>query len=441
MPPAHRLSDDAIASPGGPAPSSTPPGLFFARQPIFTTRRAIWGYELLYRQHDAADRADYADIDWATLRVTAGACQGSLRDLRRGAKILVNFSVRTLLEGLPFALPAETTIIEISESAVPNALLLAALAEFKKAGYGLAVDDFQGQPDRLPLTRLADAIIIDCLERDRPGLVRLVDAASQAAPAARLLAKRVETEDSHALVRTLGFSLVQGFFFKRPEIVPDRRLASAEASRLRLLGLIQDEAAPPGLLVEVIRTDPALSYRLLRYLNFAVHDFPERIRSVERAATHLGDRQLRNWLRVIILADISASSEAEELCRMAAQRARFLELAGARTGRTDADPGELFLLGLFSLLDAMLRAPMAEILDILPLDDDLAAALLERTGRLAPWLDLVLAFETAEWSRLYALLDRLRLDPLDAAASYAEAMAWTGDFFHQAGRGRPGRLA
>ena len=105
--------------------------------------------------------------------------------------------------------------------------------------------------------------------------------------------------------------------------------------------------------------------------------------------------------------------------------------AAGRAGRGEPDPSALFLLGLFSLLGAMLRAPMAEILDILPLDDDLAAALRGQAGPLAPWLEMVQAFETADWPRLYAILDVLRLAPQDAAASYAESMAWAGGFFQQ----------
>lgn len=433
MPFSHR-PPDAFAPPDGLAAGPVSPGVFFARQPIFAASRAVWGYELLYRQHDASEQADCADIDWATLRVTAGACQGSLRDVRRDVKVLVHFSARTILEGLPFALAPQSTVIEITEDAVPDALLLGALAECRAAGFGLAVDDFQGRPDRLPLARLADTIIIDCLDNDPAGLARLVDAARRLAPAARLLAKRVETKESHALARALGFSLAQGFFYQRPEIVPDRQLASIESSRLRLLRLIQDDDIHSASLVQAIRADPAISYRLLRYLNFAAHDFPERVRTVERAVTYLGSRQLRNWLRVIILADIAVSAETEELGRLAAQRARFLELAASKLGRGGPDPAALFLLGLFSLLGAMLRAPMAEILDILPLDDDLAAALQGQAGPLAPWLDMVQAFEAADWPRLYVILDVLDLAPQDAAASYAESMAWAGGFFEPGAR-------
>jgi len=393
----------------------------FARQPVFTSELAVFGHELLYRQGLASTQAVFSDLDAATLTVVAGAFEWQPGDFSGGQKILVNFGRRTILDKAPYALPPGRTVVELDEGTLLDEPLLLALAALKADGYLLAVNGFSARSDARPLLDLADMVIIDTLahrDEEVPGLLAPLEARK-----IKAMAKKVEDEASFAKARKLGFALFQGYFFKRPEIVAGKNLASSELARLKLLRLTQSEHPDTDALGEAIRSDVSLSYRLLSYLNSPLHGQRMQSLSVSRAILVLGWRQLRYWLRVIALTDLSPPGKCEELSFLALTRARFFELtAGGLPGTEAAQTENLFTLGLFSLLDGMLQTPMSEILANLPLHQDVKQALLTGAGRFAAWLNMAQSLEQGDWAALEGALAELAVPAELAAESYQRAM-------------------
>jgi EAL and modified HD-GYP domain-containing signal transduction protein len=398
---------------------SAPP--LFARQPVFTADLAVFGHELLYRRGLASTQADFSDLDAATLTVVAGAFEWQPGDLAGGQKILVNFGRRTILDKAPYALPPGRTVVELDEGTLLDEPLLRALVALKADGYLLAVNGFSARSEALPLLDLADLAIIDALAHPEEEMENLL--APVLSRKLWAMAKKVEDEASFARARKQGFTLFQGYFFKRPEIVAGRCLASNELARLRLLRLTQSEHPDSDALGEAIRSDVSLSYRLLSYLNSPLHGQHMQSLNVPRAVMVLGWRQLRHWLRVIALTDLSPPGKCEELSFLALTRARFFELtAGGLPGGDAVQTENLFILGLFSLLDGMLQTPMPEILANLPLDQDVKQALLAGTGRYAAWLDMAHRLEQGDWPALESTLKALAVPAELAAESYQKAM-------------------
>lgn len=397
---------------------SAPP--LFARQPVFTADLNVFGHELLYRQALASTQAVFADLDAATLTVLAGAFQWQPGDLSGGQKILVNFGRKTILEKDPYALPAGKTVVQVEEGALLDEPLLTALAGLKAEGYLLAVNGFKARPEAAALLDLADLVIIDVLGKTREDITRLLKPVLDRKLTA--MAKKVEDKDSFALCRELGFSLFQGYFFKRPEVVAGRRLASNEVARVRLLRLTQSDQPDPEALGEAIRSDVSMSYRLLSYLNSPLHGQRMASLSIPRAIMVLGWTQLRHWLRVIALTDLSPSGKSEELSFLSLTRAKFFELTAQGLGKNAQEAENLFTLGLFSLLDAMLQAPMGEILGNLPLDDAVKEALLGGKGPCSAWLRMAHCFEQGDWQGLERALADLDVPAELAAESYSQAM-------------------
>lgn len=397
---------------------SAPP--LFARQPVFTADLGVFGHELLYRQALGSTQAVFADMDAATLTVLAGTFQWQPGDLSGGQKIMVNFGRRTILDKAPYALPVARAVAMVDETVLVDDALLDALAALRAEGCKVAVNGFRGRPEAAALLGVADIVVVDLLGRQPAGLEKLLGPVI--ARGLTPMAKKVEDASGFELGKKLGFGLFQGYFFKRPEVVPGRRLASNELARLKLLRLTQSEQADEEALGEAIRTDVSLTYRLLSYLNSPLHGQRMPSLSIPRALMVLGWRQLRNWLRVIALTDLSPSGKSEELSFLALQRARFFELTAKGLGMSAQDAENLFTLGLFSLLDALLQAPMDEVLAGLPLDEDVLAALRSGSGPLASWLDMAHCFEQGEWTRLEGALDRLGVPAELAAESYGQAM-------------------
>jgi EAL and modified HD-GYP domain-containing signal transduction protein len=174
------------------------------------------------------------------------------------------------------------------------------------------------------------------------------------------------------------------------------------------------------MLEKVIKSEASVCYRLLRYLNSAMFGLKSEIHSVRHALSMLGEREVRRWVRLI--AAVGAGQEkTSDLVLSALVRGRFGELLQPLVPHGESD---LFLLGLLSLIDAMLEMPMAEVLEKIPLDHETKAVLLGQPSQLRPLYQLMLAHESAEWEAAAQLSQSLRLDPEDVAEYYWQAQQW-----------------
>ncbi len=397
-----------------------------ARQPIFDTRKRVRGYELLFRDSLESVCARFADQCQATMRVIADAyvCLGP--DMSGDTKIMVNFSRSGIMDHLPYAMPPGRTVIDFGDCSRLDENVISTLRKLKSDGYLLSLDGFRAVGECGPLLPLADIVKVDVLDQTREDVAAAVETLRGKGPV--LLAKKVETAKLFEMCKALGFSWFQGFFFQRPEIVSGRKLSSNQQSRLKLFRLIEREDMEVDKVAEIIQADVSISFRLLSLLNSAAFGLPQKVDSIERAIMMLGWKSLRNWLRVIIFTDPTLRGKTRELSFTSVLRGRFMETA-AEIHHAPVSSSALFLLGLFSLLDAMLDLPMREIVTSLPVEEELKEALCDEHNTHAAWLELTKCFESADWRRLDAFVENLGLDPALVAKCYHEALAWTNSFF------------
>jgi EAL and modified HD-GYP domain-containing signal transduction protein len=406
---------------------------FLARQPIFDTSGAVWGYEILHRNNLEAVRSALSDPFASSLEVAAGICLCRPQDLKAGRKVLVPFDEHSILDGIPYALPAASTVIQVMEAQDPGARLIEALRELRGEGYTVAVNGFESLPRAEPLLDLAEIAIIDVPGKNSRVLAALATSARRRCRI--LLARRVENSAARDAAAILGFTHFQGSFFQRPSLVSGRTFKAHQVARLALLRLTGDDDPDFGTLAEAIKSDVAISYRLLVYLNSPLFTFHISIRSIEQAIVLLGWKQVRNWLRVVILSEIVPEARASELSFLSVQRGRFFEMAARQAGMSADEREEVFMLGLFSLLDALLQMPMAEVLESLPLEEGLKTSLLGRPGRLSPWLAMAREIEAGKWEEAEGQAVAFGLAPSLVARAYAESLDWANRFFAQ---GAPG---
>lgn len=396
--------------------------IFVARQPIFTPELEVWGYELLFRHGQDAKSAVVVDDNVATAQVIADGYALVQDGLSTHRKVLVNFPTRSLLDGTAQALPTSRAVIEILETVEPTSEVVDACWRFKAAGYGLALDDFVGEPGYEPLLAVADIVKVDVLGMSPS---RIEEVMAQLQPhGCQLLAEKVESREVFEHTRELGFSFFQGYFFSKPEVVPGRKITSSQSSRLRLLH--ETSGTPPDVdaLASIIASDPGLSHRLLRHLNSAAFGLRRSIQSIEQAAALLGSSSLCHWLRVALLSDLSTTPGSEEATRLATQRARFLHDLAEYACTGEETPESLFMLGLLSLIDVMLGQPMAEVCRQVPLHPRHRDALCGEPSTAGVWLELVRALERGEWDAAIATLGVLGVAVETGAGLYAEAQIW-----------------
>lgn len=388
-----------------------------ARQPILTREEKVFGYELLFRngvddyfRHSDAEAAARSTLNTSMLMGLDVLC-----DRRRA---FINCTRDVLLKDYVMLLPPAQTVVEVLETVPPDDLVVAACQRLKEAGYLIALDDFVTSDPREPLTDLADIIKVDLRRvsfEDAAGMVKRYGPWRS-----RMLAEKVETREEFVAVKGAGFLYFQGYFFRRPETLHAHEIPANQMNYLRMW----QAAAKPELDVRevesVIKSEASLCYRLLRYLNSPLFGFSNEIHSVRHALAMLGEREVRRWVRLV--ATLGAGQDkSSELVLTALARARFCELLAPRIPHGQSD---LFLMGLLSLMDAILEIPMARVLESVPVDHETRAILLGGPSRLRTFYQLMLAQESGEWQASSELAQQLKLNDAEVDEKYWEAVQW-----------------
>ena len=389
---------------------------YVARQPIFDREEKVFGYELLFR--DGLENAFHGDTDEASRATLDRTLLMGLDVLCDGRRAFVNCTRDTLIKGLVTLLPSTSTVVEVLETVPADPDVVAACQNLKEAGYMIALDDYVAGDPREALAEMADIIKVEMqltTEEQRMALIKRFGPWR-----CRMLAEKIETRAEFVRARDQGFVYFQGYFFRRPEMMNTRELP---ANRMNYLRMLQEVSRPDLDLAELeklIKAEASVCYRLLRYLNSAIFGFQSEIHSVRHALSILGERDVRRWVRLV--AAVGAGQEkTSDLVLSALVRGRFGELLAPRVQHGESD---LFLLGLLSLIDAMMEMPMAAVLEKIPLDRETKAVLLGRPSALRPVYQLMLAHESGEWGAAAELAQTLHLDAEDVAGCYWLAQQW-----------------
>jgi len=400
------------------------PTRFIARQPIFDRCEQVYGYELLYRS-GPRNWCTTDDRDAASLDVADSFLNSSARTLTAGRMAFINCTRQFLVNEYATLLPKDEAVIEILESIEPDAEVLAACRRLKDLGYALALDDFVYAEKFQPFVDLANIVKID-FQISAPS--ERQQAVARFAPLGiQLLAEKVETRDEFAEARGSGYDYFQGYFFCKPQIVPNRHVPAFKAHYLRLLGAIAKTELDRDEVVALIDCEVSLCYKLLRFLNSPLFGFLSEISSTRHALALLGDEEVRKWASIAAVLGL-AGNKSNELVLTALTRGHCCEMLVANRG-AKRDGQSMFLLGVFSLMDAILDRPISEIVSEIALPDVVRAALLGKPNRHRKILELVTAFEAGRWGEVSELAVALRQDESQLPASYLQAVAWAQKIF------------
>ncbi|MCP3952147.1 MAG: HDOD domain-containing protein [Desulfobacterales bacterium] len=394
--------------------------VYVARQPIFDRKKNIAAYELLFR--DSMSNA-FPDIDGdvATSKLlTRSFFNIGIDQLTGGKKAFINFTEDLLLKQVPTMFPAEEVVVEVLEDVTAADEVVRACEQITQKGYVLALDDFIYRDDLTKLIALADIIKIDFmltpLDEIREMLLRLAEYDVE------FLAEKIETYEEYQVSREMGFKYFQGYFFSKPEILKSTDIAPSHISLLQIVAELNREDCRMEKLEEMVNVDVSVSYKLLRYINSAYFQRVQEITSIRQALVLLGENGIRQFIMLVTAAEL-AGDKPNELIRASIIRAKFCELLGKTAGE-GVDPAELFLVGLFSMLDAMLDASMDAIVEQLPFSESVQKALVDRKGVLADYLDLVTAYESGDWKACRELGCLITISEEVLPASYAAAVGW-----------------
>jgi EAL and modified HD-GYP domain-containing signal transduction protein len=397
--------------------------VFVARQPIFDSKGELYAYELLYRRTGVTSIAEGVSSDVMASEVLVHTFLNIGMDrMTGGHRAFLNFTREMLMRGMHQLFDPSTVVIELLETVSPDDEVVAAAQGLVQAGYTLALDDFEYEPAYEPLLRIASVIKLDVLNKSDEELGSMY--ARVAPHGGTILAERVETREVHSTCLALGYRLFQGYFYSKPETLARRDLSAAQLTILRLMNLLRDPDTTDEAIEDAFRTDVSLTIKLLRTVNSASLG-GRGIESIRHAVRMVGRAELHKWLSLLLVTSVAGKGGTDaELVRAAIQRARLCEMV-ARQGRDRRSAEALVMVGLFSMLDAILKVPLSEVLHHIDLTDEVRRALLSRSGPYAPTLSMVEAYERASWPVVESECSLLGIDAATMGELYVEAMHWT----------------
>ncbi len=390
--------------------------IIIGRQQIFDQKLNIYAYELLFRGNDF----DLNNKDGATQAtnqvITDTILELGLNTIVGSHKAFINFTTQNLLDKTPLHLPKDRIVIEVLENVEIDSRIVANLKELSTLGYLIALDDFVFSDEWTPLVEFADIIKLDVLEmgetKTRELITRLKPYKVQ------LLAEKVETYSEYQYLLELGCDYFQGFFFNKPNIVSGKRVSINQSAAIQLLITVNNPDVEFEDLAKIISHDVGLSYKLLHYINSAFFALPNKVSSINHAISYLGLKEIKRWINILTLASLSNKPEA--LMQNALIRGKMCEeLASLSGDKSDY----FFLIGIFSNLDSLLDMPLDEVLNQLPLTNDIVSAILDKKGLGGEALKCVISYEHWDISSI-SFKD---LDQSTIGDAYIHSINWAKD--------------
>jgi len=400
--------------------------VFVARQPIFDVDLKIVGHELLYRS-GSANFYSGTDSTLASLEVINNSLFWfDVSQIAGDRRVFINFDRTLLLSDAPFVLAPKDVVIEILENTDVDSAVLDSCRKLRDRGYLLAADDIARTDQMGPLLDLVNFIKVDfraASADDRQILIKTYGREHTC------IAEKLETQLELEVARKMGFHLFQGYFFARPAVLKGYQIPGYKMNYLRILSAVQQPELDFSELERLIRQETSVAFKLLKYVNSALYAQRTQIDSIKRALVILGEQELRKWTGIVLLVHL-ASDRPSALVMCALIRAHFCEELAQMSG-LGGRKSEVFLMGMFSLLDAMMGCPLENALRQIRLSPDIQATLLGKQppGPLTAIYELVKMYEQGNWQQVAENGQRLRVDGTEIRDIYLRAVAWCEEIF------------
>lgn len=396
--------------------------VYTARQAILNRRQHTVAYELFFREGIENAFPNNIDSNVATSRLLLNHhFNVGIKSLTNGKRALINFSEQGLLQRMPSLLPQADIIIEVLEDVEPSDEVYEACRELFHQGYRMALDDFLYHKNWDRFINFTRLIKFDIQRTPFAEIAPLLPMFKKR-KGLKLLAEKVETREEFKQAMDLGFDFFQGYFFCKPEMLTNTDI---EAEHHMVLIIYQEVLKPYfsyEKLSKYFSQDVALSYKLLQFTNSGLFQLKEPIESIKQALVYLGEEQARKFVCLIATAHLGKNKPLE-LVRMSIIRARFCEqIAHLHDPKSAANA---FLVGLFSMVDALFDKPMEVLVVNLPLIEDVKDALLGEKNPFYHQLELVKAYESASWYATSKCANIVGIAEQELPAMYENASKWS----------------
>ncbi len=397
--------------------------IMVSRQPIFTKKKDVFAYELLFKSDLPGSiktmKDNRAASDDSSLKAIDSLLVNGLKRLSTGKRAVIHFNHQTLLSEFPLMFPSDLLGIEIQEDADPENKVTEVVKKMKEAGYLVLMTDRVYNEGEINLVKMADIVGVDFRSRG----IKKRDSVLDASPIPpRFLARGIETSSDFELAVETGYHYFQGDFFSKADMISYRNIPSYKLNLMRILKEINKPSVRFDKIEKILQKDVSITYKLLRFVNSAFFGLKTTVQSIRHALALLGETEVRKCMSFIVLSSIGTDKPLE-LIRTTIIRAMFCEYIASELG-FKSDLSNFFLMGMFSMVNAFLGRPMDDILEDLPLASPVKKALLGQPNHFRDVLELVMDYERGNWVHLQQMIRKLKIKEKKVAALYLDAVEW-----------------
>lgn len=376
---------------------------FLAKQPIFNANHEVMGYELLYRDSEKnAFPAGMSDEEASARMFYETALFHGINSVTEKRKAFVNLCDKSVLRKIPNLVPRDNLIIEIVERSEVDASTVSAIAELHKLGYVFALDDYDFDSKWQRLAPFVNYVKFDIPEDvvDIPETVKQIKAHF---PDVELIAERIETREQAEIALKNGVDYLQGYYFAKPQVMKFNNIEPSKVVALELVNCLTQASLDFDHVSTILKRDISLTARVIKLANVSLAFRNITISSINKAVIYLGEDTMRKFISVVAVTKL-ADSKPNELVLLGLRRALFIQNLPTLIGQHPSPTG--FLVGIMSVLDAILDTTMEDVVHKLALQEKLANSLLKYEGQYGCCLKLVKFLEVGDWDGVIAQIKR-----------------------------------
>jgi c-di-GMP-related signal transduction protein len=400
--------------------------IFVARQPIFTVNQEVCAYELLYRSSNQ-NRFSNIDGNQATTDVINSFLEIGVDELSEGKPCFINFTETLLEYAIPTYFQPNMIVVEVLETVKPTDKIIEICRKLKKQGYKIALDDFEMKfegENFIELLKLADIIKVDIRQASRSEQLNILTLLKNFN--LEFLAEKVETREEYEQCLKDGYQYFQGYFFSKPMILSTSEMPIVNHNILIILKELSQSEPNINRITEIIEADLSLSYKLLKLINSPIIGRVYKIKSIKQAIMLLGLKELRKWIFLLSFRENVKNNKQvpNEAVKMCFTRAKSSELIALTMGKR-LESSSYFLVGMFSLIDTLMKQPIEKIMNQLPLEQEIKETILGHKTLYSDVYNLVIQLERAQWDEIDRLTKIMGIEKQKLFHLYKESMIWT----------------
>ena len=392
--------------------------IFIARHPIFDKYNKIFAYEILFRDEM---KNSFSNIDGTTASqsvVQRLLIDFGLNNVSNGKPFFINLTEKFLFNDVILFLPPSQVVFEILENIEPSNTLLQRCIFLQEKGYKLALDDFEYDEKWDDFLEIVDFVKVDFFLVENEEREKILTKIKR--NKLITIAEKVECYKDFNQAKNIGYNYFQGYYFCKPSMLSTRKMPENTLNYFQLLQEIQNPSIEFSILENYIKRDISLTYKLLKFINSPIFNFSDKITSIRNALSLLGLKELKKWLALVVI-DTLIESRPQELVKISLIRALFCE-AIARVINKNNNNDEYYLMGLLSLIDAIIDRDKSEIFKDLKLNKRLHDTLCGNKTELSNILELIIAMEHNELYLVNSIIENLKLNYKLTLETYLNAI-------------------